>query len=205
MSTKTDELLSNAQNAVENASYQLSLFATAEGRKKFFTLQSFITFARSVKDVMKQLRRTESGFEEWSKSYLDEIQSDPLLHFFDKMRSDILKEGVLKDTFTKMQIHHLSSNEIVRHAPPLPHNATGNLIVDMWGRVGWEIRRPNGTIRHVYGDLPKDLVSVELEFKSPPKYHLGRNIEGASIYELCQMYLSYMTRLVDEASEEYGN
>lgn len=52
-----------------------------------------MVFGRAVTNVIQTLRNSVEGFDEWYIPHGEAMSRDPLMRFFYKLRSQILKEG----------------------------------------------------------------------------------------------------------------
>lgn len=159
-------------------------------------------FGRAFTNVLQGLRSTESGFENWYKEYVYEMKSDPLMRHFHGLRSVILKEGVL-ETSVVARIKRLFPGDIARFGPPPPF-AKAFFIGDELGGTGWEIELPDGTKAKYYVELPSDIGTVTLRFPSPPDRHLGKKIDDPAVENLSNLYLGYLSRMLEDAKQKFG-
>jgi len=89
------------------------------------------------------------------------MRGDPLLKYFYDLRSEILKEGSTR-TSVNLQINRFTSTDIARFGPP-PPGATGFVMGDALGGVGWQVPQPNGKTEMYYVGLPGDIGSITVE------------------------------------------
>jgi len=130
------------------------------------------------------------------------MRFDPLLKYFYKLRSVILKKGILK-TSVHVFIRRLElPYDLSRFGPPPPF-AKGFFIGDQLGGSGWEVELPDGSKMKYYVELPSDIGSVSLHFPRPPSQHLGKKIGGYSIEKLSALYIEYLRKMVREAKIKF--
>lgn len=125
------------------------------------------------------------------------------MRYFYKLRSQILKEGVLKT----IPIAHVKKldfpddmDKLRKTAPP---NAKKFFIGDEYGGSGWEIQLPDGSLEKYYVELPSNIGYVTLRFPKVPKYHLGKEVEDDSIQNLAKLYIEYLRKIVLDAKQKF--
>jgi hypothetical protein len=62
--------------------------------KQFAGLRQAVTFGRTVTFLAQKLRHIKSEFEEWYSPLQSEMANDPLLRYFNTLRTTLLKEGL---------------------------------------------------------------------------------------------------------------
>jgi hypothetical protein len=63
------------------------------GDRRLFGFLGIVVFGRSVTFALQNLRTFEEAtFDEWYKPWQNEMQHDPLLLYFNKLRTEILKD-----------------------------------------------------------------------------------------------------------------
>lgn len=73
-------------------------------------LRNAVVFGRAVTNSLQKLRGTEVGredFDAWYTPWQKKLKEDPGFKFLYKLRSQILKEGILK-TSSGIKINHLN-------------------------------------------------------------------------------------------------
>jgi len=198
----TTDILKSSEETLRTARYSFEDLIKGPSERKVPALRSLVVFGRATTNVLQNLRTTEPDFDEWYKKYKEEMESDPLMRYFYKLRSKILKEGLLQ-TSTHVYIKQFNYSADMRRFGPPPPNAKGFFIGDNLGGSGWEIQLPDGSTEKYYVELPYDIGSVSLHFPEPPKFHLGQEIKDTSIEMLSKMYLDYLRRLVQTATERF--
>src|SRR5262249_12088167 len=140
---KTIGVIKRAKSTLETVKLGLKLL-TGAPEHRLSGLRNVTVFGRAVTNVLQNLRSIEAGFDEWYEGYKKEMAADPLMKYFYNLRSEILKEGVLKvSTHTHLK-HFRPSQDIGRFGPP-PPNAKGFFIGDHLGGSGWEVELPDGS------------------------------------------------------------
>lgn len=131
------------------------------------------------------------------------MREDPLMKYFYKLRSQILKEGVLK-TIPTAHVKKLDfpddMDKLRKTAPP---NAKKFFIGDEYGGSGWEIQLPDGSLEKYYVELPSNIGYVTLHLPKAPKYHLGKKVEDDSIQNLAKLYIEYLRKIVLDAKQKF--
>lgn len=163
-------------------------------------LRSVAIYGRAVISILENLRGIDRvRFNQWYAPHKAEIQSDPLIGYFTRLRNEMLKEGVPPNTTVGGYIKHLNSEDIYRAAPP---GATAFFVGDETGGSGWVIRLPNGREVREYIDLPESIGGAWMEL-SEPREHQGRPITNTKAQHVASIYVGYLERLLDEAEREF--
>ena len=198
----TADILRDAQTTLATAFVGLRDLIDGAPTRKLCGLRNLIVFGRASTCVLQNLRPNESGFDAWYKKYVDEMKDDQLMRYFYKLRSVILKKGILR-TDIKGYIERLFSEDMKRFGPPPPF-AKSFFIGDELGGTGWEVELPDGSKAKYYVELPSDIGSVTMHFPNSPDRHLGRKIEDSSVDNLSELYLSYLNRMLEDAIQKFG-
>jgi len=205
MARTTSTVMTDAKATLETARHGLSDLLGTRPERRLSGLRNLVVFGRAVTNVLQHLRGRAPSFDEWYESRVQEMQSDPLLKYFYKLRSIILKEGVLSIS-TSIYIEHLDTGNLFNRLPLPPPGASNFFIGDRVGGSGWEIRLPDGSTEKYYVELPADIGMVsKLHFPDAPSKHLDTAIEDTSIENLTRLYISYLDQLVAEAAERFLN
>jgi hypothetical protein len=199
---ETADILRDAQETLKTAFVGLRDLIEGPPTRKTSGLRNIIVFGRALTNVLQGLRSTESGFETWYKGYVDEMRNDPLMQYFYKLRSVVLKEGIL-ETGVRAHIKRLFPGDMARFGPPPPF-AKAFFIGDELGGTGWEIELPDGTKAKYYVEIPSDIGSVTLQFPRPPDRHLGKKLDETAVENLSRLYLSYLGRMYEDAKQKFG-
>jgi len=194
----TTDILKDAQATLKTAKDGLEQLVDGPPPRKLSGLRNFVVFGRAVTNVLQGLRSTEPGFDVWYKKYVHEMESDQLLKYFYKLRSVILKKGILKTAVSGFIRRLELPYDSLRFGPPPPF-AKSLFIGDEFGGSGWEVELPDGSKMKYYVELPSDIGSVSLHFPDPPSHHLGKAISGYSVEKLSELYIAYLSKMVQEA------
>ena len=174
--------------------------SSSQSKNRIVGIRNLIVFGRAVTNVLQNLRGLAPEFDQWYTPYKDEMEADPLMKFFYKKRSEILKEGKL-DTHSSVR---LSGNPMLLiQKYPKPPRAKGFFIGDNIGGSGWEIEMSDGTMEKYYVELPDEMsglnIEVSIYFSDLPK-ELG----VVPAPELCQRYYDYLAQMVADAKVKFG-
>lgn len=196
-----ERIFANTSEMLDYARAGLADATAPDPRRRRSGLMNLFTYGRSVTLVIQTMKNTDPAFEEWWRPYQKWMAGDPLMHYFNERRTDILHEGELRTgSYT-----HIGAQgpvdigaliqELSRHGPP---NTEGIFLGDQLGGNGWQVRMPDGTVERVYFDLPDADVTSGLTLHDPPNEHDGQPITDTSIQNLGQLYIDALTRIVDE-------
>jgi hypothetical protein len=78
-------------------------------------------------------------------------------------------------------------------------------MCDSLGGSGWKILLPDGNEKKHYIELPEDKYTINVSLNGLPKTHLGKNIDGFTTVEICQLYVDYLRNFVDSAKKQFAN
>lgn len=199
----TAEILLAAEQTLETAEFGLHDLMAAHGPRRMAGFRNLVTFGRAVTNVLQGLRSTELEFESWYQPRVEEMRKDPLIRHFYQVRSKILKQGIT-DVGSSTYIENASISDIIAAAPPPPPGESVSLFIgDAFGGSGWEVTFADGTKEKYYFNLPKSVADSRLLFSNSPKAHLGQSVEDESIEHLCELYISYLRRMLAEARSEF--
>ena len=112
--------------------------------------------------------------------YREEMSQDPLLRYFYKLRSKILKEGEIP-TQTTVGIHNLSLPQDAQRFGTPPPGARGFFVGDQAGGIGWKIELPDGSIEKYYIEPPPDMVTVALRPSEPAFIFSQMSLPGVHV------------------------
>jgi hypothetical protein len=146
----------------------------------------------------------QARFDAWYAPFKAEMERDPLMRYFTKLRNEILKEGT-QPTSLSVQVDYLSTDDLQPLLNNPPPGAESFFIGDQLGGSGWEIALPDGTKEKYYVDLPDTIrMQTYLHLPNPPEEHLGQPIRDSSAEGLCALYVSYLSALVSAAEGEFS-
>jgi hypothetical protein len=201
MTKTTSSILEKTQDTLNTAKLGLRLLGSANPHERMAGLRNLVVFGRAVTNVLQNLRSTEPTFDSWYERYKSEMEADPLMKFFYKLRSKILKEGELR-THSSMTFSGNPYEIIKRY--PAPPGAKGFFIGDQLGGSGWEVELPDGSVAKYYVAIPSDLPNFDLTMRvhlseAPEQFH------GTPVEELCEKYILYLDAMVQEAKQNFTN
>lgn len=166
-------------------------------------LRNLIVFGRSVTWVLQNLKTPVGpAFETWYSERQKEMQADPLMRYFVVARNNLEKQGRLSVS-TRAHIHAFSTDDISNFGPP-PPGAIGFFVGDQLGGSGWEVELPDGSRQKYYVELPDKIAEVTQHFVDLPEA-LDPDLKGKPIEKLCELYLSRLDTLLDQARAEFLN
>jgi len=165
---------------------------------------NLVVWGRATTIALQGLKRKAPGFVKWYAKYEEEMGSDELMTFFNRMRNVLLKKAKRPELKpTGLHINELRLPEDLAFFGPPPPFATEQFIGDKTGGSGWIIGLPDGSTEKFYVKLPERIASVIWAFSKPPKSHLGRRLEESSPEALGELYFAYLQRLVESAKNQF--
>jgi hypothetical protein len=199
-------VLRGARRNLRTAELALDNFPSTPDRERAIAaMHSVVVFGRSVTNILQHLRSKVPDFDTWYEPWRVEMEQDPLMRYLYKLRSDLLKK-VREGATNVVRIQHASTGELLHMLGPPPPNAVGSFVGDVNGGSGWEVQLEDGSIEKMYVTLPEnDNVRAYLAFEEPPSEHLGAPIADDSLEYICQLYVQYLRRLLEEAEEHFGS
>lgn len=166
-------------------------------------LRNLIVFGRSVTWVLQNLKTPVGpAFEAWYSEKQMEMQADPLMRYFVQARNNLEKQGRISVS-TQAHIRSFSTSDISKFGSP-PPGAVGFFIADQLGGSGWEVELPDGSKQKYYVELPTEVAEVTQHFVDLPEA-LDPELKGKSIETLCELYLSRLDALLEQARTEFLN
>lgn len=91
---EASNVLNRAGKLFETASMGLLDVDGPDANRRLPGLHTLIVFGRAVTFVLQNLRTIdEAAFDDWYEPYQSEMKADPLLRFFNRLRTDLEKEG----------------------------------------------------------------------------------------------------------------
>lgn len=200
MSRTTGKVLSDAEETLATAS--ISVPDLKDPAKVRFAIRNVVVWGRAFTNVLQNLRSVEGDFDAWYEPYRAEMAADPLMRYFYKLRSEILKQGQLR-TSTGAHIRNFNpAQDLARLTPP--PNAKSFFIGDQNGGSGWEIELPDGTTEKFYVSLPSDIGETWLTLSEAPEQHLGKELPNNKIDDLAALYLDYLHIMLVDAKQKFG-
>ena len=201
-SEKTSQTLRHCEETLATARFGLEDLKGFPNRK-LAGFRNLVVFGRAVTNVLQNLRSSEPRFDEWYSPFKEEMKQDPLMKYFYKLRSEILKEGAL-NVSCSAYIKQLNLPQDLEKFGPPPPNAKGFFIGDQSGGAGWVVMLEDGSTVKYYIDLPGDIAVVTLHLGEAPREHLGGIIKNNDIVHLGELYIAYLEVLVDKAKTTFA-
>jgi len=130
------------------------------------------------------------------------MRAEPMFKYLYELRSQILKEGTHGQTTSGVYISSMNPREIAKI--PRPPGAESFFMGDALGGSGWSIRQPDGTEKKYYVTLPATInTTTWANFTS---YIIEKSLEPPTdtIEVIFKKYLSYLSSLVEEATEVFS-
>jgi hypothetical protein len=202
MTSETGDILKRAVETLDTAKLGLQFLTSGPPKHKLPGLRNVVVFGRAVTNVLQNLRSKEPYFDDWYEPYKKEMKSDSLMKYFYKLRSEILKRGVL-ELSSHTHLTNAKLPQVVERFGAPPVNAKTFFIGDNLGGSGWEIVLSDGSTEKYYVELPPDLGSSSLHFPIPPSTHQGRPLTDTRIEVLSTTYLDYLDNLIRSAKERF--
>lgn len=166
-SRSTEDILRGARDTLRTAELGLADLMGDDPGRRIPGLRNLVVFSRAVTNVLRNLRSPEAGFDAWYEPDVVEMRADPLMRYFYKLRSAILKQGEVTTTpsvnvegFDFSRDRHLWGNP--------PPNAAAMFIGDQLGGAGWLVKRSDGTEDPYYVKLPKHIMDARLHLPESP-------------------------------------
>lgn len=193
------EVFQNIDSVLENAKSGLDMVVGRNPKYRRIGLQNLIVFGRAVTNVLQNLKSIEPRFDEWYSPWVQIMKKNEVACYFYKMRSEILKEGVL-NTSTSISIERLDIQSLMRVIPK-PKNATAFFIGDHLGGSGWEIDVGGGKSEKLYIEIPDGIpgvsISAELHLPNAPE-----GLKTMPISMLAKDYFELIQSMVNDAKSK---
>jgi len=196
----TESIIKNAEGMLKTAKWGLDLLKTENPYHLPTGIRNVLTFGRAVTNVLQRIKSHELEFSAWYKPYRNEMENDPLMKYLYRLRNDVLKEGKMPVT-SATYISFLDTSWV--NQLPKPPNTKSFFIGDSLGGSGFEIELPDGSTTKLYIKLPWDTVITSAHFENMPNSHLGKPINGMSIEEICELYLKYLEKIIEDAKGKF--
>ena len=197
----TSEILKRCDETLATAGFGLEDIKSSPERR-LAGLRNLVVFGRAVTNVLQNLRSTQPDFDNWYSPFREEMENDPLMNYFYRLRSEILKQGNL-GTGSYAHIKSFQFPQDLKKLGPPPPNAKSFFFGDQLGGSGWEVIMDDGSVTKYYVDLPGEIGRVGLLLPEAPDEHLGNKLENKDIEYLGTLYLDYLKRLVQEAKRRF--
>jgi hypothetical protein len=198
----TNEILKRCDETLATARFGLEDIKSSPERR-LAGLRNLVVFGRAITNVLQNLRSTEPDFNEWYKPFQEEMENDPLMKYFYRLRSEILKQGNLgTGSYAHIRTFHFPQ-DLQKVGPP-PPNAKSFFIGDQLGGSGWEVLMDDGSVTKYYVNLSGEIGRTGLHLLEAPDEHLGNKLYNKDIEYIGGLYLDYLKRLVDQAKTKFN-
>lgn len=169
-------------------------------------LRNAVVFGRAVTNSLQKLRGTELGkseFDSWYMPWQTKLKEDVGFRFLYKLRSQILKEGIL-ETSSEIHINYLDTSDVYDLMKKTPLNVKSMFIGDANGRSGFKVILPDGSIENYYIKL-SDYVDVEtsLEINKVPHYKGYYNNKITNTTTLLDYYYKFLYTMIADAKLKF--
>jgi hypothetical protein len=171
--------------------------------RRIMGLCNLVVYGVATTQALKNLSTPEgSWFEDWYAPIQAAMRTDPLMRYFWKLRSDILKKGSTGQISPTINVAgSFDVNELMANPPP---GASGLVLGDETGGIYWNVTLPDGSPGKHYIALPESMkATVSLHFDSPPLSHQGQVVADTSIENLARLYFDYLRGVVQKAADEF--
>ncbi len=198
---RTTEILQQVKETLDTAECGLHMVLSADPSLRLIGLRNLIVFGRAVTNVLQQLRSVATEFDAWYQPWVERMRADPIMTYFYKLRSEILKEGRLR---TGVSAHLTIMNpQALFAAVPKPPGAKAFFIGDRSGGSGWEVELPNGETQKFYVQIPQGIPGVEITVN----LHLAaapEELREVPVPDLAQHYFVQLKELYGEARQRFN-
>ena len=202
---ETTDVLHKARMILSTAQLGLSDLEGEVPTRRVPGLHNVIVFGRAVTFVLQNLRTIDAtAFDEWYLPRQRTMKADPLMRYFNKLRTTLEKEGG-SASGSGLFIEKLNMADLDPIMAEGPPGALGFFIGDEFGGSGWEIRVEGGATQKYYIGLPKSVrMRWEMHLPDPPTEHLGQPIADTSAAGLSRLFLGYIERLLVDAETHFA-
>ena len=198
---KAQRIFDTVEELLRSAEYGLDDMLRSSSPRALHGLKTLIVFGRAVTNVLDNLKSIWPGYHRWSQKFKGEMEADPLMKYFYKLRSVILKKASHQiGVIFEVKEVDLPGDLLGIGSPP--SNALGAFIGG--SGLGWVLKNPDGSLERHYVDLPPERVSMSLVLPDPPSCHLGENISDTSAANLARKYLDYLKSMVESAKNQFN-
>lgn len=169
-------------------------------------LRNAVVFGRAVTNSLQKLRGTELGkseFDSWYRPWQTKLEEDEGFRFLYKLRSQILKEGILEAS-SEVHINHLDTSDAYDLMKKTPLNVKSMFIGDANGQSGFKVVLPDGSIENYYIKLPNYIdVETSLEINKVPHYKGYYNNKITNTTTLLDYYYKFLYTMVADAKLKF--
>ena len=201
----TNEVLTEARRTLETARLGLDDFLHGNTEmRRTAGLRNVIVWGRAVTNVLQNLRTVieRQAFDSWYQPKQIEMRDDPTFKYLYELRSQVLKEGTHGLTTGGVDIRSMNTRDIFN--APKPPGAGSFFMGDELGGSGWFIRRPDGTLEKYYAMLPATVDGTTWAKFISNTAEKDLEPPDDTIEVMFKKYLSYLSSLVEEAAEVFG-
>lgn len=192
--TTAEQAINAAKDRLADAEFGLAdMRVPARSRSG---LRNAVVFGRMVTFMLQNMRGHIDGFQQWYDTVTAEMKSDPLMKYFNDLRTEIEKT-VKAQTGLAVRLNSFSPSQIAQL--PRPPGATAFFIGDQTGGSGWQIALPDGSTEPYYIDLPASWeVKAMLTLPGAPDEY--KHTDAA---DLVRLYLDRLNVIIDQATKRF--
>jgi hypothetical protein len=194
------EILQQVKDTLDTAECGLHMVLSADPSLRLIGLRNLIVFGRAVTNVLQKLRSVATEFDAWYQPWVERMRADPIMAYFYKLRSEILKEGRLPTSpLTHVTVMNFGA---LLAAVPKPPRAKAFFIGDRSGGSGWEVELPNDETQKFYVQLPQGIPGVEITVNfclavAPEEFR------KVPVPDLAQHYFAQLKEMYGEARQRF--
>jgi hypothetical protein len=187
-----------AEERLESALFGLDDMKT---RKERFQsgFRNAVVFGRMVTFSLQTMRNEVPRFNAWYDPKKEEMKADPLIRFFNTMRTEIEKEAK-RQIGVSTYIHSWNAGTAARLGPAPPGAHSFFMGDPDNGGSGWMLTNSDGSTEKYYTEIPPEIGEVKVLLLDAPK-----EFEGVPAEKLLERYLGYMSELLSEAKRQFAN
>ena len=182
------DVLGRARSSLSDAEYGwLELTGARDPRRVLAGMKAMVTSGRRVTFVLQKLRSIEPGFDGWYMPIQDGMKADPLMRYFNTLRSTIEKEGLPNGCRAMLDL--IRDGEIV---------VSAEVAFGEDPRGVWISGRATTTteVKEFGPEYERRLRDICLP--NPPAEHLGLALADPRIDVLGRLFLDYLAARVVE-------
>lgn len=159
---------------------------------------AFVNSARNVTFVLKKEFSKDSDFLAWYGNENNpkvgtkvfEMKNDELCMYFNKLRSEIIKEGINRINCSTT-IFHFDTKSDIENQPP-------NSALSIRNKGIYFLIHKGTSKEDLIPAKTKAKITTVVFLENPPKKHLNKFIEQNTIFHVSEIYFNYLKKMVEE-------
>ncbi|MGF2118691.1 hypothetical protein [Enterococcus casseliflavus] len=208
MSTKTNksELLKNIHETLDSVRLGIDLYTHGKGQERKAGLRNAVVFGRAVTSSIQKYKGLvdHKEFDIWYAKWQSIMKQDPGMKYLYRLRSVILKEGILR-VGTNSFINELTPENIEEYFKLAPPNAINFFIGDEYGGTGFTVVGNNGEESKYYISLPDNSnIGANLEMIDVPHYTTYNGTSINSTKSLLDFYYQFLGVMVKDLELKFS-